>query len=518
MATLKSRIFVPTALLAVVVGATLAALAWQTARQARALQVEVGQIRAANALVFALTDAADEEQRWVLSYRFRPGQQVRARIAAEELRIERLLDEIATLDLRPRAAELWREYTAARAQLLGARDELMALPVGADPRATALAFDKWTLTTDRANGLLASFASYHVRRLERAITDLERGRSSALRIAAGAIALGVLLAVAFSTLLARSLVRPIGAMAATAERIADQGLAVPVAGAERADEIGSLARAFNRMTERLVSANERLAEAVRARDEFISIASHELKTPLTPLKLQLQGLLRSAQRAQAGEVPMERVTHGMRNFERLVTRVGQLVENMLDVSRITSGRLVLEVDEVPVRALLEEVAHRLEHQLAEAGCPIRVECEHEGTVQGDRLRLGQVLENLVGNAAKYAPGGLVTLRARTDAGALLLEVEDRGQGIAPEDQQRIFARFERAVRDARHIGGLGLGLYIAREIVRAHGGDISVASEVGRGATFRVALPLPVAPGVDAARGVDGTAPTPAVTSSRRAP
>jgi signal transduction histidine kinase len=493
--TLRGRLFVPTALLASVIGLTLGVLAFQAREHSAVLGREVDEIRSANALVSALADATADEQRWVLSYELRPVARVEARVARADARIDALVAQVDRIELRPRAAELWRGYVATRALLVEARDELVHAARAHDPRAMSIAFEKWQLATDRADAHMSSFATYHVRRLERAVDDLQRDRLRFLWTAVGAVLLGAALAVAFSIWLAQTLVRPLAAMSTAAERIAEHGLATPVAGADRTDEIGTLARSFNRMTQRLVGAKLGLEEAVRARDEFISIASHELKTPLTPLKLRLQALLREA-RAPGAESRSARLVEAAQAFEKLVSRIATLVENMLDVSRISSGRLVLAVVRVDAADLLDEAVEHVRDQLERAGCPLRVECADAGPVTIDRVRIGQVIENLLSNAAKYAAGGPVVLRCARDGPDLVVEVEDRGSGIAAADLERIFGRFERA-GSASGATGLGLGLFISREIVRAHGGELSVSSRLGEGSTFRVRLP--VEPAADAA-------------------
>jgi signal transduction histidine kinase len=279
-------------------------------------------------------------------------------------------------------------------------------------------------------------------------------------------------------------------MSAAAQRIAEQGRRDAVEGAERADEIGVLARSFNAMTERLTAANAELAQAVRTRDEFISIASHELKTPLTPMKLQLQALLRAARGGADGLAP-DRLLAATVRFEKLVGRVGALVENMLDVSRLGSGKLTLRLEPTPVPQIVRDAVDRIAEEVEESGSTLElhVDVGYSEPLAVDRHRLEQVVVNLVGNAAKYAPGSPIVVRCGRVDGVHRIEIEDRGPGIGRADHQRIFERFERAVEDPMENSGLGLGLYIAREIVRAHGGELSVRSELGVGSTFVVELP-----------------------------
>lgn len=226
--------------------------------------------------------------------------------------------------------------------------------------------------------------------------------------------------------------------------------------------------------------------AIELRDEFVAIASHELRTPLTSLQLQLQSLNVALERSQPP--PDDRVTSKLRTAIRQTGRLGRLIDGLLDVSRLMTGRLTLEREPFDLVEMVRDVVERLNEEARRAGCRLVVHAG--GPVRGnwDRLRLEQVLTNLVSNALKYAPRTDVEITVGTDGPWATLAVYDRGIGIAPEDIARIFAPFERAV-PRRHYGGLGLGLYIARQIVEAHGGTIDVAARPGEGSTFTVRVP-----------------------------
>jgi signal transduction histidine kinase len=231
-------------------------------------------------------------------------------------------------------------------------------------------------------------------------------------------------------------------------------------------------------------------QAVRARDEFLSIASHELKTPLTPLRLQIQKLRYLIRRGEPAAVSPEQILAAVEKSDRQIARVVALVEDLLDISRITAGRLTLHVEPVDVAALIRDVVERFAPSLADAGCTPDLSLPPDVTIQADRIRLDQVVVNLITNAIKYAPGAPLRIRLRRESdGGARLEVQDQGPGIAAADQERIFTRFERAVADVNKVGGLGLGLYISRQIAHAHGGDLVVQSTPGTGATFVVVLP-----------------------------
>ncbi|HZH16142.1 MAG TPA: ATP-binding protein [Archangium sp.] len=221
--------------------------------------------------------------------------------------------------------------------------------------------------------------------------------------------------------------------------------------------------------------------AIRVREDFLSVAGHELRTPLTSLKLLLQLL----ERTRPPHVGAPR----LQAMERQVGRLELLVESLLDVGRLTEGRLSLELGEVELCALTREVLERLTEVLERAGCEVHLEARAPVHGRWDAHRLDQVLVNLLTNAAKYGAGHPVHVRVEEAGGFARLTVRDEGIGIPPEALPRLFGRFERAVSD-RQYGGLGLGLYISRQLVEAMGGRVGVDSRLGEGATFTVELPL----------------------------
>ncbi|WP_052518412.1 PAS domain-containing sensor histidine kinase [Archangium violaceum] len=226
-------------------------------------------------------------------------------------------------------------------------------------------------------------------------------------------------------------------------------------------------------------------KAIGLRDGFLQVAAHELRTPVTALKLNVQTLVAGARREAAWS---ERTVSRLTGLERGVGRLGVLVDELLDVSRITSGRLVLRPEALDLAELVREVAGRFRPEAERAGCTLRVRVPGPVVSRWDRLRLEQVLSNLLSNALKYGAGQPVEVALSTSGERAHLHVRDEGIGIEPAVQARIFERFERAVSD-RHYGGLGLGLWITREIVTAMGGTIHVESVPGQGASFLVTLP-----------------------------
>jgi NO-binding membrane sensor protein with MHYT domain len=228
---------------------------------------------------------------------------------------------------------------------------------------------------------------------------------------------------------------------------------------------------------------------INARDEFMSIASHELKTPLTSIKLLAEIRQLQIDKGNYAEFTPEKLKDMFARDVRNVERLARVIDEMLDISKISSGKLVMNPEYFDIGELVKEVADRHKTLLENARC--QVEIKIDGPLMGhwDRFRVDQVLTNLITNAAKYGAGKPVLIKVeKSGPRTARFLVCDHGSGIAKEDQERIFKRFERASQ-SRDITGLGLGLYIAKEIVEMHHGKIWVESEAEKGSTFFVDLP-----------------------------
>lgn len=235
---------------------------------------------------------------------------------------------------------------------------------------------------------------------------------------------------------------------------------------------------------------EKMREALETRDEFLSIASHELKTPLTSLKIQSQIQLRQLRDNHPDVFSKERMEKASVKSVRLIDRLDRLINDMLDISRIRTGKLAIQKSSVNLNTVVKEAIERMqEFYDTEGKEKILFMAATKAEISCDPLRIDQVVSNLLLNALKYGNGKNVEVRVENIPGALRVRVSDKGPGITQELQKKIFERFARAV-SASEISGLGLGLFISEQIIAAHDGKIWVESEPGAGARFCFELPL----------------------------
>lgn len=231
-------------------------------------------------------------------------------------------------------------------------------------------------------------------------------------------------------------------------------------------------------------------KAIQMRDEFLSVASHELKTPMTSLKLQAQIRKRTMQkRSSARGLDFERMIQLAEDDEHQVDRLTRLVDEMLDMSRLQAGRLKLDIQEFDFAKSVRDILNAYEPQIQSSECDVSFVSDEQIIGAWDPMRMEQLFTNLLTNALKYGRGKPAHIKLERHDGRVRLTVEDHGIGIAAEDQKRIFRQFERA-ENVQGISGLGLGLYICKQIVDAHGGSIQVSSQESRGSKFVVDLPV----------------------------
>lgn len=242
-------------------------------------------------------------------------------------------------------------------------------------------------------------------------------------------------------------------------------------------------------TNELQQINEQLKEAIRTRDEFLSIASHELRTPLTPLKLQIQNFLTQIKRKTIQDISEDKLQRMGNTCERSLSRLASLIDNLLDVSRINAGKLTLSKEPVELKHLVEEIIERYKTEIQHSGSEVSFEAPEELSANMDRIRIEQIFVNLLTNALKYGNKSPIDIKLSREGRFAKLVFQDRGLGIPEKDIDRVFMRFER-VAEYSSVAGLGLGLFITKQIVEAHGGSISVTSKVSEGSVFTVLLPL----------------------------
>ena len=240
----------------------------------------------------------------------------------------------------------------------------------------------------------------------------------------------------------------------------------------------------------LQATQSELQRAVRVRDDFMSMVSHELRTPLNTLYLETQVRKMHLSKGNLKPFSAEQLPTMIERDQRQIQNMVRLIDDMLDVTRLRRDALSIRPNAFDLSALARRVIDNLGQQAEAAGSAITLEAPFP--VQGvwDEFRIEQVLTNLLTNALRYGSGGPVRVDVAQDDGLATMSVRDHGIGVAPADQDRIFEQFERTEDSRKHAAGLGLGLYITREIVRAHGGTISLESVTGQGSLFRVTLPL----------------------------
>ncbi len=230
-----------------------------------------------------------------------------------------------------------------------------------------------------------------------------------------------------------------------------------------------------------------LEAELRARDDFLAIAAHELRNPMTPISARLELLLARA-RHMSGGVPAGLV-HGLELLEGLVNAYLRRATTLLEVARASSGKLNLQTAEVDLSALIRQVTANMMPLAESAGCQVRINVEDGVSALCDPMAVEQIVENLLSNAIRFGPGRPVEISFASDGEVARLSVRDEGVGISDCDQALIFERFHRS-RRAKPNGGFGVGLWVTRQLVRAMRGEISVSSSPGAGSAFTVRFPL----------------------------
>lgn len=242
---------------------------------------------------------------------------------------------------------------------------------------------------------------------------------------------------------------------------------------------------------KIKTTEENLKKAIQARDEFISVCSHELKTPLTSMQIQFQLGAKMMKDGNEKVFERESVIKRIDIANKQLKRMGKLIDNMLEVSRIASGKLIIDRKEIDLFKLIHDLLDMYQEQLDYSHIDVNLISKIKSPVliEGDSYRIEQVLSNLISNAIKYGENRPIDIVLDVSGESALISVRDHGLGIDQENIERIFDRYERAIT-ASEISGLGLGLYISKQIVEAHHGHLRVESQKGQGSTFTVELPM----------------------------
>ncbi|HYE88540.1 MAG TPA: ATP-binding protein [Vicinamibacterales bacterium] len=324
--------------------------------------------------------------------------------------------------------------------------------------------------------------------------DAHRARLRTQTTAVAAILVaGWFVSLLLSTLLQQIVAKPIAALAGTARSIADRGDYSIRASSHSQDEIGVLVQAFNRMLDEIQAAEreraallEREQQANRLKDEFLATLSHELRTPLNAIVGWVHLLRR-------GQLPAEEVTHALERIDRNAHAQARLVQDLLDVSRITTGKLMLDIREMDLTVVAANALDACRPAADARQVNLVCDCHTPMPTMGDPDRLQQVMWNLISNAVRFTPaGGTVTVSLTRANDMDTIEVRDTGSGIEPQFLPFMFEPFRQAdAASTRAHGGLGIGLTIVRRLTEMHGGTVSVSSEgLGTGATLTVTLPV----------------------------
>ncbi len=243
---------------------------------------------------------------------------------------------------------------------------------------------------------------------------------------------------------------------------------------------------FSKYFVNLHQENLKLKKDIRARDEFLSIASHELKTPLTSMLLQLNLTLNKIRHAPLAKFSVSDLMKTLENAEKQIEKLSKMISDLLNVSLITTGRLSLDKEKINLAETVRDALKNFEAEIKEKGYKVALEAKKPVFGNFDKVRIEQVITNILSNALKYGEGNPIQVKVYNSSKNAKIEVRDQGQGIAPKQQKILFEKFLRATSSKQ---GLGVGLYIANQIVRAHAGHIRIKSKLKKGSTFTVELP-----------------------------
>lgn len=246
---------------------------------------------------------------------------------------------------------------------------------------------------------------------------------------------------------------------------------------------------FQKIIESERKAKEAAEEAIKARDEFLAIASHELKTPLTTITLRIQSTLDSILNQSLANFSGEKLVGSLNIAHEQTRRLQMLIKDLLNFSLITRGKLDLELKTANLNDIVKTSLDKFQDHLEIAQCSLSFKSTEPINGIWDQIRIEQAISNLMTNAIKYGEGSPIEVEVKKDNHLAKITVKDNGIGIDPKQQKIIFERFKRATEDVK-FQGLGVGLFIVKQIVEAHGGKVTVKSQLGKGSSFTIELPI----------------------------
>jgi len=461
----------------------IAAAGLSNAYFARRMRVEVEDNSARLQLVAGniqhLTQLFSDVERDLYSHFWNPDPTAADRVRSRHREIDSVLKSISSQPWSPRQRALLEDLVRTQPKMASAQRAVLDINVPDMPPEKRAAFIQWWFIAQKAHAILADLSAYNLRSRDLALSSLRALRTRSNVSSVFLTLLAVIIAGVFALYVYRGVLRPVIALTR-----ASQNLGVPSADPvptfpERKDELGTLATTLSEMTARLTRSNGQLAEALTMRDQFLSIAAHELKTPLTSLTLQIHLL-----KKHLAAAPPTKLMAGM---SRQVARLSELVNELLDVSRIQAGKLELHTEDIALAELVREVAGRFSSSWESRGKRLVLDLDESTVARVDTSRMDQVLVNLLGNATKYAPDSDVRIQLARQGKGFSLRVEDNGPGIPEEIRARLFEPYARP--QGSRAEGLGLGLYLCKQMVEAHGGTIEVQTGVNAGTRFEIRIP-----------------------------
>lgn len=453
-------------------------------RTQQTIDRQIATAKKIHELTNQLISIRNDSQTSLLSYRYHKDEAYLRNINSNKETVNRLIPEMYTLLSTDTGKALLSEYDRSRKPLQESRNKFIEAMQSNDDQRIAQSFDIWEIHAAFSAAALQDVSNYNFNIFER--TQLVYREILSQTYAAGVI-LTVLIIVFLIVMyyyLKRVITLPVQEISAAAHQVS-QGKFDTSVTVRSSDELGKLSNDINGMAVKLKQYYDHLQSEMQRKDEFISIASHELKTPVTSLKAFVQILKRKSD--ESGEHDLMRY---LTKMDEQILRLTGLIANLLDVARIQSGKMPFEMKKFDLNACIGDIVE-VNSQITKKH-RIIVKGSVNKLIYGDEDRICQVLNNLITNAVKYSPKkDTVEIHITNTPDNVLVSVRDFGIGIDKKHQKKIFERFYRVSGSVETtFPGLGIGLYISSEIIRRHGGKLYVESTKGKGSTFSFTLPF----------------------------